>query len=151
VVPVLLLTVHGHVHPVNGSEYRSWGPLWLPISPESSMCPSGEAEMHHGGSSAFGDATGAWARRRDVARDAYRARGLFVRLRRDRVCHSCLERLTCCQCFLGPLRWGSLTNVQGAVFYPLLGTLGILIPDSSPRAYGGLEHSFRGLRTSNCG
>jgi hypothetical protein len=44
-----------------------------------------------------------------------------------------------------------LTNQQGAVFYPLLGTLGILIPDSSPRACGGVEHSFRGLRTRDCG
>jgi hypothetical protein len=42
-------------------------------------------------------------------------------------------------------------NVQGVVFYPLLGTLGILIPDSSLRAYGGVEHSFRGLRTRDCG
>jgi hypothetical protein len=32
----------------------------------------------------------------------------------------------------GPLTVGHfLTNVQGAVFYPLLGTMGILIPDSS--------------------
>jgi hypothetical protein len=53
--------------------------------------------------------------------------------------------------FLGPLRWGSLTNVQGDVFYPLLGTLGILIPDSFPQAYGGVEHSFRGLRMRDCG
>jgi hypothetical protein len=29
VVPVLLLTMHGHVHPVDGSHYRSWGPPWL--------------------------------------------------------------------------------------------------------------------------
>jgi hypothetical protein len=31
--------------------------------------------------------------------------------------------------FWGPYD-GVLTNVQGAVFYPLLGTLGILIPDT---------------------
>jgi hypothetical protein len=30
VVPVLLLVVHGHVHHVNGSEYRSWGPCGSP-------------------------------------------------------------------------------------------------------------------------
>jgi hypothetical protein len=30
VVPVLLLTVHGYVHPVDGSEYRSWGPRGFP-------------------------------------------------------------------------------------------------------------------------
>jgi hypothetical protein len=27
VVPVLLLTVHGHVNPVDGNEYRDWGAL----------------------------------------------------------------------------------------------------------------------------
>jgi hypothetical protein len=30
VVPVLLLTVHGHVYPIDGSECRSWGP---PVAP----------------------------------------------------------------------------------------------------------------------
>jgi hypothetical protein len=34
--------------------------------------------------------------------------------------------------FWGPYD-GALTNVQGAVFYPLLDTLGILIPDSKLR------------------
>jgi hypothetical protein len=29
-VPVLLLTVHGHFHSVNGSEYRSWDPHGSP-------------------------------------------------------------------------------------------------------------------------
>jgi hypothetical protein len=48
---------------------------------------------------------------------------------RDRVCRLRLERLTHCQSFLGPLWWAILTNVQGAVFYPLLGTPGILIPN----------------------
>jgi hypothetical protein len=31
---------------------------------------------------------------------------------------------------LGPLWWADLTNVQGDIFYPLLGTLG-MIPDNS--------------------
>jgi hypothetical protein len=56
---------------------------------------------------------------------------------------------------LSVLFWGPNDRVsikeQGAMFYPLLGTLDILIPDSSPRACGGVEHSFRGLRTSNYG
>jgi hypothetical protein len=73
VVPVLLLTVHSHVHPIDGSEGRSWGPPWLPVLPEGSTCPSGEVEMRRGGSGAFDDAAWAQARRRDVARDAYRA------------------------------------------------------------------------------
>jgi hypothetical protein len=80
---------------------------------------------------AFDDAVGARARWRDVARDAYRAQDLFARLERDRVCHSRLEWLTCYQCFLGPLWWADLTNVQGVVFYLLLDTLGILIPNTN--------------------
>jgi hypothetical protein len=130
VVPVSLLTVHGHVH-VDGASTLVGGPLWLPALPEGSTCPSGEAETRRRGSSAFDDAAGARARWRDVAQDAYHARGLSARLGRDRVCHSRHERLTCCQCFLGPLRWADLTNVQGAIFYPLLGTLSILIPNNS--------------------
>jgi hypothetical protein len=79
-VPVLLLTVHDYVHPFDGSECRSLGPPCLPVLPEGSTCPSGEEETRRGGSGAFDDAVGARARRRDVARDAYRARGLSARL-----------------------------------------------------------------------
>jgi hypothetical protein len=95
-VPVLLLTVRGHVHHVDGSEYHSWGPPWLPVLPEGSTCPSGEAETRCGGSGASDDAAGARARWRDVAQDAYHAQGLSARLGQDRVCCSRLERLTCC-------------------------------------------------------
>jgi hypothetical protein len=49
VVPVLLLTVHGHVRLIDGSKYRSWGPLWLLVLPKGSMCPSGKAKTHRGG------------------------------------------------------------------------------------------------------
>jgi hypothetical protein len=91
--------------------------------------PLGQGGNAPWGLGTFDDVTGAQARQIDVTRDTYRARGLFARLRQDRVCHLCLERLTLCQCFLGPLQWASLTNVHGAVFYYLLGTLGILIPD----------------------
>jgi hypothetical protein len=52
-VPVLLLTVHGHVHPIDGSECRSWGPPWLPVLPEGSTCPSGEAETRYRGGRAL--------------------------------------------------------------------------------------------------
>jgi hypothetical protein len=73
VVPVPLLTMHGHVHHVDGSEYCGWGPPWLPVLPECSTCPSGEAKMHRGGSGAFDDAVGARAKRRDVTRDTCHA------------------------------------------------------------------------------
>jgi hypothetical protein len=77
VVLVLMLTVHVHVHTIDGSECRSWEPPWLPVLPEGSTCPSGEAETHHEGSGTFDDAVRAQARWRDVARDAYRAQGLY--------------------------------------------------------------------------
>jgi hypothetical protein len=94
-VHVALLTVHGHVH-VDGASTIVGGPPWLPVLPKGSTCPSSEVKTHRGGSGAFDDATRARARRRDVTRDAYRARGLSARLGRDRVCRSHLERLTCC-------------------------------------------------------
>jgi hypothetical protein len=49
VVLVLLLAVHGHVHPIGGSECRGWGPPCLPILPEGSTCRSGEVEVRRGG------------------------------------------------------------------------------------------------------
>jgi hypothetical protein len=72
------------------------------------------------GSGAFDDAAGARARRRDVARDTDRARGLFARLGRDRVCRSRLERLICCQCFFVP--YGVLFNKRaGCCILPSVG------------------------------
>jgi hypothetical protein len=62
--------------------------------------------MHRRGSGTFDDATGARASQRDITRDAYRARGLSARLGRDRVCSLCLEWLTHCQRFFGPLTVG---------------------------------------------
>jgi hypothetical protein len=49
VVHVLMLTAHGHVHPISGSRCRSWGALWLTVLPEGSTCPLGEAEVSRGG------------------------------------------------------------------------------------------------------
>jgi hypothetical protein len=62
VVPVPLLTVHGHVHHVDGAS-TVLGPPWLPVLPEGSMCPSGEArKCAMGGSGTFDDAVGARVR-----------------------------------------------------------------------------------------
>jgi hypothetical protein len=82
VISVPLLTVHGHVHHVDGAS-TVLGPLWLPVFPKGSTCPSDEAKTCRGGSGAFDDAAGARARRRNVARDAYRVRGVSTRLGRD--------------------------------------------------------------------
>jgi hypothetical protein len=44
-VSVLLLNVHGHVRPIGGSGAPWLGSLWLTVSLEGYMCPSGEAEV----------------------------------------------------------------------------------------------------------
>jgi hypothetical protein len=49
VVLVFLLTVHGHVRPIGWSRCHGWGPPWLPVLPEGSTCPLGEAEVCRGG------------------------------------------------------------------------------------------------------
>jgi hypothetical protein len=51
---------------------------------------------------------------------------------------------------LRPLGWG-FSDPVGCHIILSIGYPGILIPDSSPRACGGVEHSFRGLRTSDHG
>jgi hypothetical protein len=51
---------------------------------------------------------------------------------------------------LGLLRW-SFSNHAGCRILSSVGYPGILIPDSSPRACGGVEHSFRGLRRVTVG
>jgi hypothetical protein len=48
-VPVFLLIVCGHVHPIGGSGCHGWGPPWLLVLLEGSMCPSGKAEVCRGG------------------------------------------------------------------------------------------------------
>jgi hypothetical protein len=45
-----------------------------------------------------------------------------------------------------------LTNVQGAVFYPLLSTMGILIPDTAARGEGDDKWAWgRGNAEQACG
>jgi hypothetical protein len=45
VIPMLLLTVHGHVRPIDGSGCHGFEAPWLTVLPEGSTCPSGEAEV----------------------------------------------------------------------------------------------------------
>jgi hypothetical protein len=47
-VPVLLLTMHGHVRPIGGSGYHDWGFPWLIVLLEGYTCPSGEMEVSWG-------------------------------------------------------------------------------------------------------
>jgi hypothetical protein len=107
------------------------------------------------GSGIFDDSTGARVRRRNVARGTHLARDLSARLRWDEVYCLCHKRLTCCHAFgestlLGLLWWGFNDHI-GCHISSSVGCPSILIPDSSPRACGGVEHSFRGLRMSNHG
>jgi hypothetical protein len=41
VVPVLLLTVHGHVRLIGRGECRGWGVPWLTVLPDFSPLPIG--------------------------------------------------------------------------------------------------------------
>jgi hypothetical protein len=75
--------------------------------------------MHRGESGAFDDVAGARASRRDVARDAYRARGLFARLGRVRVCSLRFERLARCQCFFEPLMVGRFYQTCRVPYFTL--------------------------------
>jgi hypothetical protein len=42
---MLLLTVHGHVHPIDGSGCCGWGSPWLTVLPKGYKCPLGEVEV----------------------------------------------------------------------------------------------------------
>jgi hypothetical protein len=82
VVPVPLLTVHGHVHHVDGASTVVGGPRGSPSCLRVPRAPRARRKRAAGveGSGAFDDTAGARARQRDVARYAYRARGLSARL-----------------------------------------------------------------------
>jgi hypothetical protein len=49
VVPVLLLTMHGHIHHVDGSEFRSWGPCGSPSCLSVPRAPRARRERATGG------------------------------------------------------------------------------------------------------
>jgi hypothetical protein len=117
---MFLLTMHGHFYHVDGAS-SVLGALWLSALPKGYTCPSGEAKTCSGGSGIFYD-TGGLGRGGEMSpRMPYSARGLSARLRRDRVCRSCLERLTCCQCSLGPLWQGSFITRAGCRILPPVG------------------------------
>jgi hypothetical protein len=72
VVPVLLLTVHGHVRPIGGCGCRVWGP----VSPR--LAKGLHVSLGRGGSrlrglGAFDDVIGARVRQKNAARGAYLA------------------------------------------------------------------------------
>jgi hypothetical protein len=52
--------------------------------------------------------------------------------------------------YWGPYN-GAFSERAGYRIFPFIWYPGILIPDSIPRACLGVEHSFRGLRTSDRG
>jgi hypothetical protein len=153
---VLLFAVCGHVRPIDGSGRHNWG---VPVAHRLARglhVSLRRGESKPWGSGAFDDAMrglgeveGCRPRRPSRPRPLHKAQAgwslSFIAQVTDM-----LFMLSGSRFYWGPYG-GASTVVQGVVFYPLLGTLGILIPDSSPRAYGGVEHSFRGLRTSDCG
>jgi hypothetical protein len=134
VVLVLLFAMRGHVRPIGGNGCRGWGSPWLTILPEGYTCPSGEAEVSRGG---WARSMTPWGLRRgremspevpilpETSPQGSGRMEFVVRAASDwHVVRAFGEPI-----LLGPYG-GALTVVQGVVFYRLLGTLGILIPDS---------------------
>jgi hypothetical protein len=78
-VPMFLLTVHDHVHHIDGAS-TVLGPPWLPTLSEGSTCPLGETGTLRGGSGTFYDA-GGLGRGGEISPEMpYRVRGLSARL-----------------------------------------------------------------------
>jgi hypothetical protein len=73
VVPVLLLTMHGHVHPIGGSGCHGWGVPMAHRLARGLHVSLGRGRSKLRGSGTFDDATGARARRRNVTRGAHLA------------------------------------------------------------------------------
>jgi hypothetical protein len=99
VVPVLLLTVHGHVRPIGESGCHGWR---VPVAHRLARglhVSLGRGESKLRGSGAFDDTAGARVRQRNVARGAHLTRDLSARLGWDGVCRLCRKRLTCCPLF----------------------------------------------------
>jgi hypothetical protein len=127
VVPVLLLTVHGHIRPICRSGFRGWGAPWFPVLPEGSTCPSGMVKVCQGG----------WAllmTSRELGRGGKMPPKTFpqgsggmefvVHASSDWHAVSTLGGSV----LLGPLRWG-FNDHTGCRILPYVGYPDILIPD----------------------
>jgi hypothetical protein len=97
-VPVLLLTVHGHIRPIDGSGCHGSGVPMARRLARGFHVSLGQGESKPRGSDAFDDVTGARVRRKNVVRGAHLTQGLSIRLGCDGVYRSCRKRLSCHQC-----------------------------------------------------
>jgi hypothetical protein len=79
VVPVLLLTMHGHVSPIGRSGCHGWGPRGSPSCERAPHVPRARRKYTEGFRH-FDDIIGARARRKNAARGAYLTRDLSARL-----------------------------------------------------------------------
>jgi hypothetical protein len=133
-VPVLLLVVHGHVHPIGGSGCHDWGSPWLTILLEGYTCPSGEAEVSRGGRALLMTSRGL-RRGREMSSEALispetslqGSGGWSLSFRATSNCH-----VVCAfgeSILLGPLRWG-FNNRIGCRISPSVWYPGILIPNT---------------------
>jgi hypothetical protein len=89
-VPVLLLTMHGHVRPIGGSECRGWGPRGSPSCQRAPRVPRARRKYAEG-VGRFDDVMRARGEAETAAQGAYLARDLSARLGRDGGWISCLE------------------------------------------------------------
>jgi hypothetical protein len=134
------------------------GPPWIPVLPEGSTCLLGEAEVRREGRALLGcfdDVMGARVRRK-LPPEAHISPKTFPqgsggmevgsRLRATDTPSAPLA----CRFYRGPYD-GVFGKCARCRILPSVGYPGILIPDGSPRACGGVVNSSRGLRTSDRG
>jgi hypothetical protein len=79
-VPVLLLAMHGHVHPISGSRCHDWGVPVAHCLAKGSHVSLGRGKSNPRGSGTFDDATGAQARWRNVTQGSHLTRDLSAKL-----------------------------------------------------------------------
>jgi hypothetical protein len=104
------------------------GSPWLPVMPEGSTCPSGEAGKRRRGRAPL--MTPRWlGRNGEMSSEAPIVPEASPQGSGEIEFAVCtLSGWHAVSAFLGP--YSGPTNVQSVVFYPLLATLGILIPDT---------------------
>jgi hypothetical protein len=133
VIPVLLLTVHGHVRSIGGSRCRGWGGPWLPVLPEGSTCPLDEAEVRRGGRALLMTSRGLGRGRKmppeaPISPETFPqgSGGMEFVVHAASDCHAISAFGA--SVLLGPLWWG-FSDRAGCRILPSVGYPSILIPD----------------------
>jgi hypothetical protein len=133
VVPVLLLTVHGHVRPICGSGCRGWAPRGSPSCKRAPRVPRTRRKYVEGVERFWWRHEGS-SEAKTVTRGAYLARDLSAGSgEMEFVVHASSDwhavSTFCGSILLGPLQWG-FSDRTWCCILPSVGYPVILIPDS---------------------